>query len=285
MNPRQTISRGCVIPMLFVVVSACGTSRHAVVDGQDLRPPHETLNAVVWMQQSAEYEAAARQAYAAAQLELNEALADSTRSALPSRGLAYPGAVILDVDETVLDNSPYQARLVRVDAMFERDSWNAWVREEVARPVPGALGFTRAAAAAGVQVFYVTNRSADLELATRNNLVAAGFPVSDAEDVILTRGERPEWSGDKASRREYVQSRYRVLVLVGDDLNDFVTADRATREERAALVEENADRWGRSWILLPNPIYGSWERLVNRDAGARTRDEQIEAKSQVLEVR
>ena len=272
---------------------ACAPSPGVVTTSPAGESSHETLNAVLWMQQSSEYKASALQAYRVASLRLDQAIADSSWDAIghvaDAAGTESPRrsgtAVILDVDETVLDNSPYQARLVETNSAYSRETWSTWVREERARPIPGAVEFTQTASEAGVTVFYVTNRAAELEGATRNNLVSQGFPVSDTEDVVLTRGERPEWSGDKYSRREFVSERYRVLLLVGDDLNDFVSADQISTLHRDKLVDRYADAWGEKWIVLPNPAYGSWERAVARQAGARSREAQLRVKSAALETR
>ena len=111
-------------------------------------------------------------------------------------------------------------------------------------------------------VFYVTNRDARLEEATRANLEKLGFPVADEPDVLLMRGERPPWGSDKTSRRAHIARSFRVLLLVGDDLNDFVAAEPASVAERRALVERHREKWGTRWIVLPNPMYGSWERAL-----------------------
>ncbi len=223
----------------------------------------ENLNAVLWVQTSAEYEAATRQAYAFAEMMLDAALADPTWSALTEQEHAdfgeLPPAVILDVDETVLDNSPNQARQVLDDRDFTTESWHEWVREERARPIPGALAFTRAAAARGIRVFYVTNRRHEVEGPTRRNLAAQGFPLDAGVDTLLTRDEQPEWGGDKGSRRAHVAAGHRVLLQLGDNLGDFVSGVSVDRDARQALVEAHADYWGRRWIMLPNPQYGSWD--------------------------
>jgi acid phosphatase len=224
-----------------------------------------SLNAVLWVQGAAEYAAAATGAYEMATRSLELGQADSSWTAATEQGEAYhllPPAVILDVDETVLDNTPYQARLIEDGERFGSDSWAAWVMEARARAIPGALEFTRSAARSGVTVFYVTNRDAELEEATRSNLERLGFPLATATDVILTRGERSEWGSDKSSRRRHIARQYRVIVLVGDDLGDFVATDRAGPAERMALVERSRERWGTRWIVLPNPMYGSWDRSL-----------------------
>src|SRR5690606_35019318 len=126
---------------------------------------NENLHATLWTQTAAEYRAVALQTYAAARERLADALADPSWSAevaqLRAGGFeALPPAVILDVDETVLDNAPYQARLIRDGGVYTPETWAAWVEEAAAAAVPGALAFTRAADSLGVAVIYLTNRRA-----------------------------------------------------------------------------------------------------------------------------
>jgi 5'-nucleotidase (lipoprotein e(P4) family) len=227
---------------------------------------HENLNAVIWMQTALEYEASALQAYRLAQLQLDAALADpSWTAAIEQTGDAskLPPAVILDVDETVLDNSYYQARMVRDNTAYAAATWDPWVQEARATAIPGAREFTEYAVRKGVTVFYVTNRAANLEEATRKNLAAEQFPLAGGLDTILARGERPEWSASaKGPRRAHVAREYRILLLVGDDLGDFVVEAVGTPQERRAHTQPYENWWGRRWIMLPNPTYGSWERAV-----------------------
>lgn len=227
------------------------------------------LNAVLWVQSAVEYWGVALQAYELASIQLERALEDPRRTAAleqRQRGSELadlPPAVILDVDETVLDNSPYQARLIEDRQQFGRGSWNRWSNEAAADPVPGALEFCREAAQRGVTVFYVTNRDAVLEEATRENLRRLGFPLDEEVDTVLTRGEKAEWaSSDKTPRRRHVAARYRVLLLIGDNLGDFAPADDGAVGQRAAFAREHRDFWGERWIVLPNPMYGSWEGAV-----------------------
>lgn len=227
---------------------------------------HETLRATLWVQTSAEFPTLALQAYRGAGETLLRALADTAWTAAPveqgpGAGL-LPPAVILDIDETILDNAPYQARRIEADGDFTPESWAEWVLEGTAGAIPGAVAFTRRAAELGVAVFYISNRDVELEEATRRNLTALGFPLGDgSEDRILSRDERPDWGSDKTTRRAHVAERYRILLSVGDDLNDFVPA-RISRDERDALVERYADWWGERFVVLPNPIYGSWESAL-----------------------
>lgn len=234
---------------------------------------HPGLLSTRWVQTSAEYTALALQAYELAQRQLAQALVDSTWTAYPAQADASdlarrPPAVIVDVDETVLDNSPYQAWLVTTGRSFSPESWARWVQAAQAEPVPGAVAFVQEALRRGVQVFYVTNRAADLEAATRRNLQAVGFPLSDTLDVILTRSERPEWaSSDKEPRRAFLGQRYRILLQIGDQLGDFVSEPETSTEARRALVLRYRTWWGTRWIVLPNPQYGAWQRASD---GLRT---------------
>ena len=221
---------------------------------------------MVWMQTALEYEATALQAYRLAEAQLDAALKDpSWTAAIEQTGdvSTLPPAVILDIDETVLDNSYFQARMVRDRTVFSEELWNGWVQEARATPIPGAREFTHYAAKNGVAVFYISNRTAVGETATRANLAAHGFALSETVDTLLTRGERPEWQASaKGPRRLHVARDYRILLLIGDDLGDFVVNAAGTPEERQTRTAPNSEWWGRRWIMLPNPTYGSWERGV-----------------------
>jgi len=259
------------IPLLLVLVVSASCATHTAPPAQRSAPAgsaaaHENLNAVLWVQTALEYEASALQAFRLAQMQLDAALADTRwTAAIEQQGDAskLPPAVIVDVDETVLDNSSYQARMIRDNASYASATWDPWVEEARATAVPGAVEFAQYAAKKGVTVFYVTNRTANLEAATRRNLAAENFPLTDTVDTVLVRGERPEWSASaKGPRRAFVAGTYRILLLVGDDLGDFVVDAAGTPEERETRAAAQSDWWGRRWIMIPNPTYGSWERAI-----------------------
>ncbi len=227
----------------------------------------ENLNAVAWVQTAGEYEASARQAYAIASLMLERALAEPTWTAsLEQTAIGgyedLPPAVVLDVDETVLDNSPNQVRQVIEDRDFATPGWQAWVREEKAGVVPGALEFAKGAADQGVTVFYLTNRRHEVEEATRNNLSRHGFPLDPALDTVFTRDERQDWGSDKGTRRQVVAADHRILLLIGDALGDFVSGGDVATGQRRELVRQHAEYWGSRWIVLPNPQYGAWDAAL-----------------------
>lgn len=227
-------------------------------------PVGDGVLATLW-QMSAEYHATTRQAWSAARLALDAALADNSLSAATEQKGKFeqlPPAVIVDVDETVLDNAPFQARMIRAGTGYNQPAWDAWVEEASAQPIPGALEFVRYAAERGVMIFYVTNRDAPGEQATRRNLQETGFPLYRSVDYLLMRGEQPGWTSDKSSRRAHIAERYRIVLLAGDDFNDFVAGTRVDSAARIALAEKYAHWWGSRWIMLPNPGYGSWERAT-----------------------
>lgn len=255
----------------LLAVGSCGVrsappATRPAATGPAATAPHENLNAVLWMQTALEYEASAVQAYRLAAMQLDLALKESAWTAALEQtadASRLPPAVIVDVDETVLDNSYYQARQIRDNSQFAADTWDRWCMEARATAIPGAPGFTQYAEQRGVTVFYITNRTTNVEDATRRNLAALGFPLSGGVDTVLTRGERPEWQASaKGARRAHVARDYRVLLLVGDDLGDFAVDASGTRQQRAARTAPQAEWWGRRWIMLPNPTYGSWERAV-----------------------
>ena len=230
-------------------------------------PAHDNLNATAWLQASAEADMAHRQTWRAAERLLDAAIADPTWDALtPADRVApladLPPAIIVDVDETVLDNSPYQVRLIKQDGVFNDATWNAWVDEARAGAVSGAPEFARAAAERGVTMIYLTNREHSKSAVTRRNLEALGFPPVDESQFlglgVETPGCVPKGS-DKGCRRQFVAQRYRVLMQFGDQLGDFFSITDNDGAARAAQLQ-GFDAWvGQRWFMLANPSYGSWE--------------------------
>jgi len=168
----------------------------------------------------------------------------------------------MDLDETVLDNTNFEISMIEANVEFTPAMWTEWVNESSARAVPGALEFIRYAQSRGVRVFFVTNRRAHEENATRINLKKLGVKLDDTRDEILTRGERPDWRADKSTRRRLLGKQYRILLYIGDNMNDFVTGVRVKPQERMKVAIKHKERWGRQWILLPNPVYGTWEQSL-----------------------
>lgn len=218
------------------------------------QPDNEYLvGSTLWAQRSGEWRALAYQAYNFARLLLDQDLRTKR-----SRG-RMRRAVVVDIDETVLDNSPYQASLVREHKSYPQD-WTAWINRSEAAAIPGAIEFLNYAHRRGVRVFYVTNRKTVEKEGTRANLLKLGFPdVSDETLIVRTDAD----ASSKEKRRQRVASRYRIVLLIGDNLNDFAEAlEKTTPAERIAATDQSRALFGARFIMLPNPMYGDWENAV-----------------------
>lgn len=246
---------------------------------------HENLNAVLWMRTSLEYRHGTLQAYRLAGMLLETGLADRGVTAALEQMAGYeslPPAVILDIDETVLDNSPAQvAFMQKGNGMYSDALWDEWVDKAAAKAIPGAVEFLQLAKAKAVEAFYVTNREQRHEAKTIQNLAALGIPYADA-DHVLTKGEVPGWASDKTSRRRYLASRYRILLLVGDDAGDFLSGVRSSMADREASAAPYEDYPGTRWVVIPNPSYGSWENALWGGGYAKSRAQSLQDKCKLL---
>ncbi|MBO8161016.1 MAG: 5'-nucleotidase, lipoprotein e(P4) family [Thermosipho sp. (in: Bacteria)] len=228
-----------------------------IVVGQKLRltPPYtqkdlneQMVMAMLWYQNSGEMRALAYQAFNIAKLIYDMDLKEESTK---------PRAVIVDVDETVLDNSPYDAGHIGTNNAYPK-GWTEWCEARLATPIPGAVEFLNYVAKTGGVVFYITNRSESVKQATIDNLKMLGFPFAD-EEHVLTKTT----TSDKEPRRQLVAEKYKIVLLMGDNLNDFSSLFRKKGvEERNELVDQMKEMWGTKFIVLPNPIYGDWEGAV-----------------------
>jgi acid phosphatase len=252
---------------------------------------HENLNATLWMQTSSEYRATCLQTYRSAIRQLGDALVHAKTSAALEQGSdvdQLPPAVILDVDETVLDNSGYQAHLIDTGGQYSPDDWAAWTANSPSPPVPGAKEFLNACKAAGVTPFFVTNRANEVKAATRTNLEKYDMIPRLTEgqvDTLLCKYDEETWTSDKTTRRAHLAQSYRILLLLGDDLNDFVSVGiKPTPAARCALMEQHQDRFGKQWFMLPNPTYGGWDRAVHGWRDASSRETKVTIKREALRL-
>lgn len=246
--------------VVAAAASACLISAPTLAD--DPVPQNDLLNAELWIQTAIEYRANCLTVYALAKIRLDEALADTNWTAYDQSGSYQnlPPAVIIDLDETAIDNSAYEAGLVVSDTRFNPKTWDDWTKAEQAKAVPGSVEFANYAAAKGVKVFYVSNRNADQKKTTRHNLDALGFPMGGNVDTLLMQKDRPEWStGAKGSRFAYIAKDYRVLLMFGDQIGDFSDKYNTSLAERDKLFEELKVHFGHDWMMLANPAYGSFE--------------------------
>jgi 5'-nucleotidase (lipoprotein e(P4) family) len=206
-------------------------------------------DAVLWQHASAEYYRIALQTYELARVRLAENLATTD---------PRPKAVVVDIDETVLDNSPYQVTAIRDGRTFDQATWKEWTDKASARATPGALAFLLHAKERGCEVFYITNRDIRERASTLKNLQDLGFPFADEAHLLLMEG-----TSDKTERRAAVATTHRIVLLVGDQLRDFHEGfkDRSNNDGRP-MVDTMADTLARYFILLPNPMYGTYRDAV-----------------------
>ena len=251
---------------------ACSTTKQTTV--------HPTLQATLWVQNAVEYDASSLMAYQTASTKLEAALADKNWTASLEQANMnvsnLPPAIVLDIDETVLDNSPFQARMIAKNSGYDPVEWEKWVLESNADPVSGAIAFTNLASDKGITIIYLSNRDAITENATRENLKNLGFPISEDTDVVLLKGEQENWTSSKIERRKMVAQNYRILMLFGDDFNDFLPAKNMTEQRRNDLLEDHKANIGKKWFVLPNPIYGSWnDAMFNFDRNLSEKEKQL----------
>jgi len=228
------------------------------------------IGATLFMQKAAEYRALCFQAFNWARRTLDDD--EKSKKKLPKAARKMPRAVVVDIDETVLDNSPAQAYGIKNKLPFNLKDWYAWGEMRKAKAIPGAVEFADYARRKGVRVFYVSNRD-DVQLqATVDNLKAVGFPDISEENVLLRqRDASGKYVSTKEPRRSSIAEKYRIVILMGDNLNDLSNVyEGKTVAERFAAVEKDKTLYGNRFIVLPNAMYGEWESAIYRDDKTKT---------------
>lgn len=217
--------------------------------------------ATLWVQKSAEYRALCYQAFNIAREKIKNVKGTNKK------------AIIVDIDETVLDNSPYEAYLIGLDKDYPVD-WDNWINQAEAKAIPGALEFLKEASAKGIEIFYVTNRKQNKEEAlndlkyksTLDNLVKLKFPDADTKHLLLRQKfrESKDYSdSDKQRRRDEIMKEYEVLLLIGDNMGDFAqNYYKQSYNIRNDEVDKDKDKFGNKYIVLPNPMYGDWLNAI-----------------------
>jgi 5'-nucleotidase (lipoprotein e(P4) family) len=267
------------------VATEPGTATASATPATPPVPADDNLNATLWMQHSVEYAGSTESAFALAKIRLDQALKDRRWTAATEQTGNFsklPPAIICDVDETLLDNSAYQAWNVTAGTTFSNETWGKFVQAQISTAVPGAVDFANYATSKGVTVFYVTNRTVDGEQATRDNMAKLAFPMGGNVDTFLMSKEKEDWTSAKGTRRAFIAQNYRVLLLLGDNFGDFVDAYKGTEADREKVYAANASHWGHDWIMLPNPAYGSWEAVPYKFNYGASPDEMRDAKKKAL---
>jgi len=203
------------------------------------------LFTALYQQKSAEYKALCLQSYNIAALRLQEYKSVSL----------LPKAIVTDIDETVLDNSPFAVHQGLLKKDFDYAAWYEWTNMSKADTVPGAPAFLKLAASKGVEIFYITNRDEKERESTLRNLSKYNLPNTDNEHLILkTNGS------SKESRRQQVAANHEIVLLIGDNLGDFSSLfDKKNQQDRERNVDASLADFGNRFIVLPNPNYGDWE--------------------------
>jgi len=231
-----------------IVLGSCNTPNNEST--QDVNGQNDYLTmSTLWYQRASECRALYYQAFNFAKLSLVANLAESKND--------KPKAVVVDIDETVLDNSPFEAYSVRTGKPYSNELWHEWTGKAVARATPGAIEFLKFAESKGVETFYISNRSVSETAVTLQNLKALGFPFADEAHILLKTD-----TSVKTVRRNKISETHDILILAGDNIGDFdeLFEDRKQNSGFETVDAHKAD-FGKRFIILPNPMYGSWERV------------------------
>ncbi len=229
-------SASCAAPR--VSITNMNSSNALVIDGKTF--------ATAYQQRSAEYKALCYQAFNIAHTRIEE----FNRQRSPK-----PKAIMTDIDETILNNSPYQAHQLLQGKDYDPVSWKEWTAKGEADTLPGALHFLKYAAATGIEIFYVTNRDEDEREGTLKNLKKFGFPNADNEHLLL-KGN----TSSKEPRKATIAETHTIVLLMGDNMNDFsFLFEKKSSDERDKVADSFSADFGNRFIVLPNPVYGDWE--------------------------
>ena len=244
--------RGGFLWAFVVLVMVSCQSNEKNIEVEILEDPNvqtQAVNAVLWHQTAAEYKAICYQTYNLAEMQLKKKLQNH---AFPYE---KPPAVVMDLDETVVDNSFFNAQLILDNTNFSKEKWKEWSDLMNAGEVPGAIQFIKFARAEGVKVIFISNRRVNELDNTMSNLEKLGLTELDSNDFFLRSKE-----GSKANRRKIVSENYEIIMLFGDNLADFTELfDKQSLTNRSALVDSLSTEFGSRFMVLPNVLYGEWE--------------------------
>lgn len=214
------------------------------------KPDDNKILPVLWQQTSAEYDALCYQAYNLAQLRI---------SFIKKKDIKKNHQVIVtDIDETLLNNSYFEANLIQNGKTYTFENWKKWTSQSAATPIAGSLAFFKFAKSKGFEIFYISDRKPEEMTSTINNLKKYGYPDADTSHVLLAAPNQT-----KIDRRHIVASHHQIALLLGDNLNDFkgVFMHQTINDRKKATAELEND-WGKRFIVLPNPVYGEWENAL-----------------------
>jgi 5'-nucleotidase (lipoprotein e(P4) family) len=244
--------------VILFFIAACSTSKQIIqtpLIPQNI-PVTGKIFASLYQQRAAEYRALCLQAFNIARLRVDESLQTTGKRK----------AIITDIDETVLDNSPYEVHQTLQGKDYEPTSWYQWTAMSKADTVPGAPAFLKYAASRGITIFYITNRDEKEREGTLLNLQKFNLPNADNTHLILRQG-----ISSKESRRQQVAAAHDIILLLGDNLADFSSLfDKKSMAEREQNTDSLASAFGKKFIVIPNPVYGDWESTLYKYSNTLT---------------
>ena len=169
-----------------------------------------------------------------------------------------PYSIVFGLDETVLDNSPYQAQNVKDGTAFTPENWDVWVKKPQPRLYQVLKTFSNLQTKNGVQIYYVSDRTIDQVDDNDQNLENEGIPVQSRDHLMfLEKGVK-----SKEGRQTSSPRKTNLVMLLGDNLVDFAEFSKTSETERNQKLEELQKEFGEKFIIFPNPMYGSWESTV-----------------------
>lgn len=262
------------VAIIALLVTACNTqnkdcSNKAEIEENKANNNH-LIMATAWYQNSAELDACYYQAFYLAELALKENIKNDNSE--------KPNAIVLDIDETLLDNSPFQVEMILTGKPYTKEFWKEWTDLAKAEALPGAIDFLNKAKAMGIEIFYISNRRTNEIDATIKNMQALNFPETRADHFLLK-----EDTSDKEARRAIVKANYDIVLLVGDNLGDYsnFVHDRSINYGKETLAA-NKHIFGKQFIVLPNPMYGEWVKPLKNKTQEKDYSKFIEKLPTVL---
>lgn len=270
-----------IVATYFVTVS---TAQQGVVK-QGTADTQYQAGATLFMQKAAEYRALTYQAYNLARWQLDADFDKKNVKKLPKTERKKPRAIMIDIDETVLDNSPGQASQVKYRTAFNSKDWNSWVMMQKAKAIPGSVDFLNYANSKGVKVFFVSNREESQKQATIDNLKSVGLKDVSGENVLLRQLDSENKPiSTKEPRRQIILQKHRIVMFIGDNLDDHSDIfERKSIVERFAETDKSKDLFGKYYIMLPNAMYGTWENAIY-EYGRLSDVEKSEKRAAALEL-
>ena len=255
------------------VVTNDVAAQEALKQKQQYQADTETMG-LLWMRTSAEYRALAYQGYNVAINAVKMAVTDPSHQRKPL-------AIVLDADETVVDNTKLMGEsIVNGNGRFDAPWWRQAVHQGKSQAMPGAVEFLNEVHKQGVEIFYVSNRYAPVNLdVTIQNFKELGFPSVDKDHVLLF-----EKDSDKQPRFDMIAKKYYVVVYMGDNAGDFPIGTKGkTLAERNAIIDNHKEDFGTTFVVFPNPAYGSWVSALAKGYQNLSPEEQKQVNNQYLQ--